>query len=123
MGGLEDGRRRPRPFPRWQVVRDGTGTWVLRDEDGHDPLKHADPVERLANLYLASNAGEYREMVRELATYFGARLEDGTGYGYDRKLIMRAHSVVGDAITPVSEFKEAAETKRSGQSEIDWEAA
>lgn len=64
-------RRALKPVtPRWRAVQNALGLWVVVDEHGREPLRCADPLERMRAVYLAAAApgmhDALAEMVRRL---------------------------------------------------------
>ena len=62
-------KRRP-VAPRveqWRATRDGFGSWVVVNERGEEPLRSAEPLDRLFNVHLTAAAPVLRESLEELA--------------------------------------------------------
>lgn len=116
MRKTTDARRRPFAYSTLHVERDGSGTLLLRDEEGHDPLSHDDPMSQLEWFYLFAQADQLRALVKELATYLEMHRDDG--YGYAVKLAAHAWVAIVETRPPQSEI-DAAETR---QTELNWRA-
>lgn len=57
---------KPSDFRRWRAVRDGRGQWIVVDEDGEQPIRDRDPMERLYAVHLAAEAPWLRDVLKRI---------------------------------------------------------
>ena len=115
-------RRRPRRPPprRWFAVRDGAGTWVIVDTSGNQPLRDADPFQRLHNLHLAAAAPALRDALVQLVHRLEYLLPTITSSPpHDRGLYQEAQAALADTHPRTDDILRIAGLR--GQREIDFD--
>lgn len=112
---------KPRP-PRWTPVRDGVGAWIIVNEQGEQPLRAEDPLERLSNLYLVAAAPALFLALQIVTRRMQWLIPEASGWQHrDRKLVMEAVAALADARPPIEELLRVE--RLGGQREIDFDVA
>lgn len=106
------------PVPMWHVELTGFGVHFLRDEEGRDPLKHPDPLERLRNIHLAASAPTLKEALILLLQRFES-LHDG--WHRDDELCALAWTAIYESRPVYAD--ECKLAKENGQYHIDLDDA
>lgn len=106
------------PNPQWHIQLTGFGTHVIRDEDGADPLRTADPVSRLRNITLAASAPTLREALFLVLHRF-EHIHDG--WHRDNDLCALAWTAIYESRPLLSE--ELRLSDEGGQVHLDFDEA
>lgn len=104
-------KRRPLrpPVARWFAVRDGNGSLVIVNEQGEQPLRAEDPLERLGNVHLAAAAPELADALRDLLVRAQHIISEYSGWRHrDQKFLMRAQAALASSRVPLAEFNRIA---------------
>lgn len=115
-------RRRLFPDPPWRVERDETGRPRIVNQQGREPLRDEDPLERTYNLHLAAAAPELRQALRELA-HLCRRLVPvySTQWRRDGWIVSRAEGALATCRPPVGEVLAAQLERERGQLELEFQ--
>lgn len=108
----------PPAHDHWWAMRDAAGQWVVGDQDGKQPLRSADPLERVVAVHLAAAAPQLQAALKWLIEDLH-NLELKPMHVRHRVRLNFAEVVLTESQPPV---EEVVRLSRMSQMELDFAA-